>query len=110
MAKVLTRNSQKLTIIAQDPALRVNGKIVTAEVEVPAEQLASGPWGYRVQVIDYDASKRSFYSQPTYKVDRETGALIDPYRGASNKLLVGDPGFHCQNVYAIAMRVLARFE
>ena len=30
----------------------MKGKILTADVNVPAEELAPGPWGYRVHVID----------------------------------------------------------
>jgi hypothetical protein len=35
---------------------------------------------------------------------------IDPYSNASDSKLLSDPGFHAQNVYAIVMRTLARFE
>jgi len=38
-------NTQKLTIIAQDPSVRVGGKILVTEVDVPAEELLSGPSG-----------------------------------------------------------------
>ena len=31
--------TQKLTIIAQDPAVRRNGRILTAEIEIPAEEI-----------------------------------------------------------------------
>jgi hypothetical protein len=54
--------SRKLTIVAQDPAVKgADGEILTAEVDVPAEELAPGPWGYRVHVIDYDGSTRTLY-------------------------------------------------
>jgi len=54
-------NTRKLTVIAQDPSIRLNGKILTAEVDVPAEQLLPGPCGYRVNVIDFDASNNALY-------------------------------------------------
>ena len=49
-------HTRNLTIIAQDPSVKVGGKILTAEVQVPAEELMEGPRGFRVNVIDYDAS------------------------------------------------------
>jgi hypothetical protein len=35
--------TRKLRIIAQDPSIMRGGRIVTAEVEVPAESLSAGP-------------------------------------------------------------------
>ena len=51
----------KMRIVAQDPSVRIGGKILTAEVDVPAEELADGPRGYRVHVIDYDSSSKVLY-------------------------------------------------
>lgn len=102
------RNTRKLTILAQDPAVTRNGKLVRAVVEVPAEQLLPGPCGYRVNVVDYDASTNTLYQQLNL-----ASALIDeddPYRDVTDEVLLSDPRFHAQNVYAIAMRILARFE
>src|SRR5262245_48890910 len=48
--------TRKLRVVAQDPSVRVRGKIINTTVEVPAEDLQPGPWGCRVQVIDYDSS------------------------------------------------------
>lgn len=89
--------TRKLTIIAQDPSVKVNGRILKADVTVPAEDLAPGPTGYRVKVVDYDSSSDTLYKAKAFKPrgDRE---------------LLKDPAFHAQNVYAIAMRILARFE
>jgi hypothetical protein len=110
----------RLTIIAQDPGVRVmqNGesRILRATVEIPAEYVTQGPCGYRVQVIDYDASTGTYYQPAACSVVR--GALVDPYaaeaedaaRGRSDAELVSDRGFHAQNVYALSMRTLARFE
>lgn len=102
------RNTRKLTILAQDPAVTRDGKLVRAVVEVPAEQLLPGPCGYRVNVVDYDASTNTLYEQ----LDLGS-ALIDeddPYRDVADEVLLSDPRFHAQNVYAITMRILARFE
>jgi hypothetical protein len=99
--------TRKMTIIAQDPSVTVtNGgarKILTAQVDVPAEDLAPGPSGHRVNVIDYDSSTNTLY-KPAKITD------IDPYIKANDTKLLSDPGFHSQNVYAIVMRTLARFE
>ena len=89
-------------IVALDPSVRgADKKILTAEVEIPNEQLSPGPRGYRVQVIDYDASTQILYEPAPY---RETDNLKIPPD------IEKDRGFHARNVYAIVMRVLARFE
>ncbi|MGO9463736.1 MAG: hypothetical protein ACLQIB_06640 [Isosphaeraceae bacterium] len=101
-----TAATRKLTIIAQDPMVKNQaGGILTTQVSIPAEELAPGPWGYRVQVIDYDASAKALYAP------RKPGnPSDDPFRDAPDPKLLGDPAFHAQNVYAIVMRILARFE
>jgi len=95
--------SRRLTIIAQDPSVRSKRGILRALVEIPDESLAPGPRGYRAQVIDFDAPANKLY-RPLRIGDR------DPYATASDRRLISDPGFHAQNVYAIVMRTLARFE
>jgi hypothetical protein len=96
-----------MMIIAQDPSVRVRDgrrlRILTAQVDVPAEDLAPGPSGHRVQVIDYDSSSNTLY-KPAKITDG------DSFENLADARLLGDPGFHAQNVYAIAMRTLARFE
>jgi hypothetical protein len=88
-------------VIALDPSVRgADGAVLTAMIEIPNEELAPGPRGYRVQVIDYDASNRILYRPASYR--------------ASDLLKVSNPetdrSFQARNVYAIVMRVLARFE
>lgn len=101
--------THSLRVIAQDPAIRSRGRILTAAVEVPAEVLGPGPWGYRAQVVDYDASTDTLYKPCKYETG-PGGVLMDPFASASDEQLLTDPRFHAQNVYAIVMRVLARFE
>lgn len=59
-------------------------------------------------MVDYDASTNMLYAPP------ELGAAPDlngdPFAHASDAELLGNPGFHAQNTYAIVMRILARFE
>jgi hypothetical protein len=97
-----------MTIIAQDPSVRFNRRILRARVDVPAEDLAPGPWGYRVHVVDFDASTGVLYRPLKYPPLGATNE--DPFEKASDDELLNNPGFHAQNAYAIAMRTLARFE
>lgn len=96
-----------MTVIAQDPAVRYKGQIVTARIAVPAEDLRVGPMGYRLQLVDYDASRRHFNGQhelpARYEEEPEAwrrgdAAIVEDYR------------FHAQNTYALVMRTLSRFE
>jgi hypothetical protein len=97
--------TRQLTILAQDPAVRrPDGTIVRTRIEIPAEELRPGPWGYRVQVVDYDSSTDTFYAPLA------TGLDGDPFADQDDAALLADPGFHGQNVYALVMRTLARFE
>jgi hypothetical protein len=88
-------------VIALDPSVRgADGAVLTALIEIPNEELAPGPRGYRVQVIDYDASNRILYRPAPYKA----GDLLKVSHPEK------DRAFQARNVYAIVMRVLARFE
>jgi hypothetical protein len=103
------RSTRHVTIIAQDPALRVDGAIVRAVVDVPAEELLPGPCGYRVNVIDYDVSTDVLYARAELPSGPEFD-YPDPFANAPDEALISDPRFHAQNAYAIVMRTLARFE
>lgn len=98
-ARAVPRRTFPMTIVAQDPAVRDNaGRILMAEVDVSADRLAPGPWSHRFHVIDYDASRRTL-RQPK------------PLQGeVSDDIVLSDPDFHAQNVYAIALRTLGAFE
>jgi hypothetical protein len=110
-------NTRTLTIIAQDPSIKIGRKIVTAVIEVPAEDLLPGPCGYRVNVIDFDATTGTLYEPATFGVSSD-GKYVDPFavksKGARpakyDRRLIENPKFHAQNAYAIIMRTLARFE
>jgi hypothetical protein len=108
-APPLPRN-RRLTIIAQDPSVtRGDGRILTTQVEIPAEELAVGPWGYRVQVVDFDVVRGVLYPPPEYGGPEE-GRYLDPFQDRDDRALVNDCRFHAQNAYALVMRTLARFE
>ena len=106
--------TRKLTIIAQDPSvLGPEGEVLTTAIEIPAEEISPGPRGYRVHVVDYDSSTDTFYAPPRYDEVKD-GCYTDPFaddvkEGRLSELLQ-KPAFHAQNVYAIVMRTLARFE
>lgn len=116
----MSGNTQRLTILAQDPSVLSKGMLVFAEVAVPSETLAPGPMGYRVKIVDFDATSNRLYEPREYGFDAD-GGMIDPYKLPDRKLssaqrrmhdkkLLADPNFHAQHVYAIVMRTLARFE
>lgn len=103
------KSTREMIVIAQDPSVRTaNGKrILMSKVSLPAEILAKGPRGYRVHIIDYDSTTGHYHGahelpaeyehQPKTWQDGEP-SLLDDYR------------FHAQNVYALVMKTLARFE
>lgn len=106
--------TRRLTVIAQDPGVNgPDGQVLTTEIEIPAEELSPGPRGYRIHVVDYDASTDTLYGSKRYDPPQDN-CYIDPFKhfvdhGRASELL-DEPAFHSQNVYAIAMRTLARFE
>src|SRR5688572_22090585 len=102
--------TRTLTVVAQDPGVRdARERILTTRVSVPAEELLPGPWGYRVQVIDYDSSTRTLYGPLDYPPAVD-GQYPDPYLDPTDEQILTDPRFHAQNTYALVMRTLARFE
>jgi hypothetical protein len=93
---------RRLAVVAQDPGVRRAGRILTAEVSVPYEDVEPGPVGHRVHVVDYDASTGTFY--------KPTGLTEADGQRPTNAQILNDPSFHAQNVYALVMSTLGRFE
>jgi len=101
---------RQMTVIAQDPSVRVRGKkgpILMATLSIPAEDLISGPIGYRLQVVDYDATTRRFNG--AHDLPHTLAAEPRAWR-AGHPRIVEDYRLHAQNVYALVMKTLARFE
>lgn len=98
---------RSVLIVAQDPTVRVDGEILLARINVPAEKLEAGPVGYRVEVIDFDATTDTLYT-PAKKPDFDQWTK-GPDRGRGDRL-VRNPEFHRHNVYALVMKTLSRFE
>lgn len=113
--------TRTLTVVAKDPGLRLGGSdgpMAFAQVSVPAERLAWGPTGYRIKVVDYNATDQRLYLARQVYEDAD-GNLVDPFAPREGETLqdpayqarvLADPNFHSQNVYAIAMRTLGAFE
>lgn len=71
--------------------------------KIPWEKLSPGPTGEYVEVVDYDPPSRCFYAPVN---------LDDPRVLGQNGLAPseGNPQFHQQMVYAVAMTTIDRFE
>ncbi|MGU3498026.1 hypothetical protein [Mycobacterium sp. C31M] len=91
-----------VTIVVQDPNVERDGKVLTAEVQLPREDLVDGPMGSALYVVDYDATARRMY--------RSASAEHGPPRWQKRDDILNDPAFHAWNVYAIVTRTLRRFE
>ena len=100
--------TRKMSVVAQDPSfVRADGRILMTQLDVPAEELSPGPIGYRVQVVDYDASSGSYHGAHVLpEADADEPRAWREGRPA----IVADRRFHAQNVYALVMKTLARFE
>lgn len=98
-----------MTVIAQDPSVRTrDGKrILMSKVTVPAEILDSGPHGYRVHVIDYDSTTGRYHGAHALPAEYEDEPKA--WKDGAPSIL-NDYRFHAQNVYALVMKTLARFE
>lgn len=99
----------ELTVVAQDPSVKVAGRVITAPVKILAEHLLPGPLGHRIRVVDYDATKRTLRG-PGPLVQSDDLTVTDRFADASDRTLVSDPDFHAQNVFAIAASTLDHFE
>jgi len=67
------------------------------------EDTAPGPSGEYVEVIDYDPTRECFYDP----VNLEENYVLADYGMLPSE---GDPRFHQQQVYAVAMSVIEQFE
>ena len=98
---------RKMTVIAQDPGVRRDNKIVMSTIDVPAEDLRDGPMGYRVQVVDFDATRRVFHG--SHHLPASVVKEPKSWRDGEPRIQ-RDFRFHAQNTYALVMKTLARFE
>jgi hypothetical protein len=52
------KSARRLTVIAQDPSVAPDGKVLRDVVTIPADRLEPGPRGPRFWVVDYDSTAR----------------------------------------------------
>ena len=96
---------RQFEIVAQDPSVRRNGRVLTARISLPWEDLEDGADGLRAvrrrlrRVGRRDVCTRSARS----------GHRAVRHRRRSRTALA-DSTYHAVNVYAIVMRTLLRFE
>src|SRR3712207_5709655 len=103
MPDVKAPDRRRLRTFAFDPMTsRLSGRYLT--LDVPFEpDLQPGPCGELVQVVDFDATRDTWY-QPVV-LDDVAVLAQDGLRPMES-----DPRTHQQIVYAVAMSVLERFE
>jgi hypothetical protein len=103
----MTRPSfRKLKGYAFDPSFASTiDRRQTNEViyKIKWEDTKPGPCGEYIDVIDYDPTKQCFYKP----LDLQDRYVLADY---GLPLSEGDPGFHQQQVYAVAMSVIGHFE
>jgi hypothetical protein len=97
-----TLTHRRLKVFAFDPMLG-RSPLHRITVEIPFEPLQPGPRGQRIQVLDYDGARKTYYEP----VDLNDSLLLlqdglDPSES--------DPRFHQQMVYAVAMKVVENFD
>jgi len=93
-----------LKIFASDP---MQGRAVgnRTTIEIGNEKLMPGPFGSRIEVVDYDGSiSGGRYYQP---VNLDDPAIL---MMGGLEPTESDPRFHQQMVYAVAMKVIENFE
>ncbi|HUP18263.1 MAG TPA: hypothetical protein VM848_19715 [Acidimicrobiia bacterium] len=91
-----------LKVYAFDPQLGRRRRY-RITLEIPYEELAPGPSGRLIRVVDYDAGSGRYYKPVNLDLpELRAGGGLEPN--------VGNPEFHQQMVYAVAMKVIANFE
>jgi hypothetical protein len=97
-----------VSVIAQDPSVKDSkGRILMAKIRIPQEIVAPGPIGHRVQLVDYDSTEGRFHGAHALPATFE---VEPPAWMEGRPSIVSDYRFHAQNVYALVMKTLARFE
>jgi len=97
---------RRLRVYAYDPSLGTRIEtygINEATVDIPWETLEPGPVGEYIEVVDVDPASGCCYAP----VDLNHSYLLTQNGFAPSE---GNPQFHQQMAYAVAMRTLERFE
>jgi hypothetical protein len=99
-------NRRRLRAFAFDPSLRIDldaAVINQITLPVPWEELAPGPVGEYLEVVDVDPASNACYAP----VDLDHPALLAQDGLAPSEAV---PQFHQQMVYAVAMTTIRNFE
>ncbi len=91
-----------LRVYAFDPASTTRSDNIFT-ISIPYEEVAKGPVGQKVAVIDYDATNRCYYEG--VDLDAKTSVGQGGLRPSE-----ANPQFHQQMVYAVAMDTIRRVE
>ena len=104
--------TRKLTILALDPSIKIGGKILKTQIEIPNEVLDRGPRGYRAHVIDYDSTRDALYRPGKMRIAMNCDDRLpeDPWENVPDSTLIKSLDFHAWMTYGIIMKTLARFE
>ena len=97
---------RRLRSYAFDPSLSTDleaAVINEATLKVPWEELQRGPVGEYLEIVDYDPASGAFYAP----VDLDDPHLLAQDGCARSE---GNPQFHQQTVYAVAMTTVRHFE
>ncbi|MBR0680157.1 S8 family serine peptidase [Roseomonas eburnea] len=103
---VPTPATRRLRVYAFDPSIGARLEtldINEAAIEIPWEELAPGPVGGLVEVVDVDPPSRACYAP----VDLNRPELLAT---AGLRPSEADPRFHQQMAYAVAMKTIGHFE
>jgi hypothetical protein len=95
-----------LRVYSFDPSLATQLETAVlnqATIKVPWEELGSGPVGEYLEVVDCDPPSGCFYAP----IDLNDGYLLAQDGLAPSE---GNPQFHQQMAYAVAMRTIRNFE
>ncbi len=98
--------SRRLRVFAFDPSAGAQldeSAVKETTIAVPWEHLTPGPSGEYVEVVDHDPASACFYPP----VDLENSYLIATDGCTPEE---GNPSFHQQMVYGVAMRTIHQFE
>lgn len=101
-----TPTARRLRVFAFDPsagARLADSAVRETTISVPWEPLSPGPSGEYVEVVDHDPASGCFYPP----VDLENPYLVATDGCAPEE---GNPSFHQQMVYGVAMRTIEEFE
>jgi hypothetical protein len=102
------RAGRIVSVIAQDPSVKdKKGNILMSKIRIPREIVQPGPIGYRVQVVDFDATEGAFHG--AHELPRSFEDEPSAWTNGGSRI-VADYRFHAQNVYGLVMKTLARFE